>query len=159
MKQKCLLPALSPPTSAFLFPICNLWPTGIALCPGSTRQQEQMKSAVFSSHLAGVFFSVLSKGSLYHPGFLAVLFLTPEHTSRLCWGVGGFPTSRNSSHHPSPHSSRPGGGAAGRQDGVPVERITLPLLHPLFSCHPFLTGCRSYQGSIKPGGLWPRRGG
>lgn len=118
---------------------------------------DEISSLFFSSGRS--FFSVLSKGSLYHPGFLAVLFLTPEHTSRLCWGVGGFPTSRNSSHHPSPHSSRPGGGAAGRQDGVPVERITLPLLHPLFSCHPFLTGCRSYQGSIKPGGLWPRRGG
>ena len=59
---------------------------------------DEIGSLFFSSGRS--LFSVLSKGSLYHPGFLAVLFLTPEHTSRPCWGVGGFPTSRNSFHHP-----------------------------------------------------------
>lgn len=41
-------------------------------------------------------FSVLNKGSLYQPGFPAVLLLTPEHTLR---PSGGFPTSSNLFHH------------------------------------------------------------
>lgn len=153
MKRKYLLPAPLPLTSAFYFSIgamddqyCFvLWKRQAAVTNETGRLS-------FSSGRS--FFSLLNKGSLYPRGFPAVLLLMPEHPPRM---YRGFPTSANAVHHPLPPLQ--GREREARQDGVPAKRVTLPLLHPPFSCHPFLTGCRSYQGSIKPGGLWPRRGG
>ena len=95
---------------------------------------DEIGSLFFSSGRS--LFSVLSKGSLYHPGFLAVLFLTPEHTSRPCWGVEGFPTSRNSFHHPSSlfKAWRWGRGEAGwsaSQEDYPSPTPSSLLLSPI----------------------------
>lgn len=94
-------------------------------------QLAMMTSEVFPAH-------VLNMEFLYHPWFQALLFLTPLN-----------------------HSRSPFQAWAGRERRMEWQSggLSLPYSSLPSPVTDFWPGCRSYQGSIKLGGLWPERGG